>query len=171
MAARSSTCSVLAVDRPEAAKGEIFNAADDECLTIRQTVEICATTLGHEWELVSMPADLARPSWPLLAGPTSHHPVYDTSKLRTLLGYHDVVPARDAVARTARWLVENQPERGGEAEQIIEDPFDYESEDQLIAWWKSAIAHPPALAWSFPPGYGLAYAGPGTSYERPDTRI
>ena len=29
-------------------------------------------------------------------------------------------------------------------------------------------------AWSsrrFPPGYGLAYAGPGTSYQRPDTRI
>ena len=162
---------LLAVDQPDVAKGEIFNAADDECLTIRQTVEICADALGHEWELVSMPAELARPAWPLLAGPTSHHRVYDTAKLRTLLGYRDMVSARDAVAHTARWLVENQPERGGQTEQIIEDPFDYENEDRLIAWWRSAVADPPVLDWSFPPGYGLAYAGPGTSYQRPDTRI
>jgi len=162
---------LLAVDQPGQAKGEIFNAADDECLTIRQVVEICATELDHEWELISMPADLARPAWPLLAGPTSHHRLYDTSKLRTRLGYRDVVPAREAVARTARWLADNPPERGGQTEQIIEDPFDYENEDLLIGWWRTAVARPPELAWRFPPGYGLAYAGPGTSYQRPDTRI
>lgn len=162
---------VLAVDRPEAAKGEIFNAADDECLTIRQVVEICAAELDHDWELVSMPAALARPSWPLLAGPSSHHRLYDTSKLRTLLGYADVVPAREAVARTARWLADHPPEAGGQTERIIEDPFDYPNEDRLIDWWKTAIADAPDLDWTFPPGYGLAYAGPGTSYQRPDTRI
>ena len=162
---------LLAVDQPDAAKGEIFNAADDECLSIRQTIEICAAALGHEWELVSMPAELARPSWPLLAGPTSHHRVFDTAKLRERLGYRDVVPAREAVARTARWLVEHPPEPGGQTEQIIEDPFDYPNEDRLIAWWTQAVAEPPALDWTFPPGYGLAYAGPGTSYLRPDTRI
>ena len=162
---------LLAVDQPDAAKGQLFNAADDECLTIRQTVEICAAELAHDWELVSMPADLARPAWPLLAGPTSHHRVYDTSKLRTLLGYRDVVPAREAVARTARWLADNPPDYGGQAERIIEDPFDYENEDRLIAWWRTATADPPSIDWTFNPGYGLAYAGPGTSYERPDTRI
>jgi hypothetical protein len=118
-----------------------------------------------------MPADLARPAWPLLAGPTSHHRLYDTSKLRTRLGYRDVVPAREAVAQTARWLADNPPERGGQTEQIIEDPFDYENEDLLIEWWRTVVARPPELAWRFPPGYGLAYAGPGTSYQRPDTRI
>lgn len=162
---------LLAVDQPDAAKGEIFNAADDECLTIRQTIEVCAEALDHEWELVSMPAELARPAWPLLAGPTSHHRVYDTSKLQTLLGYRDVVPAREAVARTARWLAENPCEYGGQAERIVEDPFDYDNEDRLVAWWRAAIAAPPELEWTFNPGYGLAYAGPGTSYQRPDTRI
>ena len=162
---------LLAVDQPERSKGEIFNAADDECLTIRQVVEICATELGHDWELISMPAELARPSWPLLAGPTSHHRLYDTEKLRTLLGYRDVVPAREAVARTARWLADNPPDRSGQTERIIEDPFDYDNEDRLIAWWRSATDDAPDLDWRFPPGYGLAYAGPGTSYQRPDTRI
>ena len=109
-------------------------------------VEICATELDHEWELISMPADLARPAWLLLAGPTSHHRLYDTSKLRTRLGYRDVVPAREAVARTARWLADNPPERGGQTEQIIEDPFDYENEDLLIEWWRTAVARPPELA-------------------------
>ena len=162
---------LLAVDQPEAAKGEIFNVADDECLSLRQVVEICAAALGHDWELISMPAALARPAWPLLAGPSSHHRLYDTSKLRSRLGYADVVPAREAVARTARWLAEHPPPAGGQTEQIIEDPFDYQNEDRLIAWWQNAIADPPALDWSFAPGYGLAYAGPGTSYRRPDTRI
>ncbi len=162
---------LLAVDQPERAKGQLFNAADEEILTLRQVVEICATALDHEWDLVSMPAEMARPAWPMLAGPTSHHRVFDTSRLRHLLGYRDVVPAREAIARTARWWAENPPPPGGETERILEDPFDYPNEDRLIAWWRSAIAEPPMLDWTFPPGYGLSYAGPGTSYQRPDTRI
>ncbi len=162
---------LLALDQPEAAKGRLFHAADSETLSIRQVVEICAAALGHEWELVSMPAELARPAWPLLAGPTSHHRVFDTTALRTVLGYADVVPAREAVALTARWWAQNPPPPGGETEQILEDPFDYEGEDRLITWWREAIAEPPLIDWSFPPGYGLSYSGPGTSYLRPDTRI
>ena len=74
-------------------------------------------------------------------------------------------------ARTARWLAENPHPPGDIVERIMEDPFDYDNEDRLIAWWKAATAEPPALEWSTPPGYGLSYSGPGTSYERPDTRI
>jgi len=162
---------LLAVDQPDQAKGQIFNAADDECLTLRQVVEICADALGHDWELISMPAALARPSWPLLTQPTSHHRVFDTAKLRQRLGYRDVVPAREAVARTARWWAENPPDDGGETEQILEDPFDYPNEDRLIAWWREVLTNQPSIAWKWPPGYGLAYAGPGTSYQREDRRI
>jgi nucleoside-diphosphate-sugar epimerase len=162
---------LLAVDQPEQAKGEVFNAADDECLTLRQVAEICAATLGHDWELISIPAPLARPSWPLLTQPTSHHRVFDTAKLRHRLGYRDKVPARDAVARTAHWWAEHPPEDGGQTEQILEDPFDYPNEDRLVAWWRRVIADQPVIDWKWPPGYGLAYAGPGTSYQRDDNRI
>ena len=62
-------------------------------------------------------------------------------------------------------------EARGHVEQALEDPFDYENEDRLISWWKSATATPPDLVWETPPGYGLSYAGPGASYQRPDTRI
>ena len=49
-----------------------------------------------------------------------------------MLGYRDVVPAREAVARTARWLADNPHPPGDIVERIMEDPFDYENEDRLI---------------------------------------
>ena len=103
---------LLAVDQPEASMGEIFNCGDDERLTIRQVAEIISDELDHDWELVGMPADLAVPARPLQMGYRSLHRVMDTAKLRERLGYRDVVPAREAVRRAARWLVENPPERG-----------------------------------------------------------
>jgi len=161
----------LAVDQPEAAAGRVFHAADEELLTVRQVVEICASELDHEWEIVSMPAGLATPARPLMMQPSTHHRAFDIGLLRHVLGYRDVVPARAAVARTARWLADNPHPPGDTVERIMEDPFDYANEDRLITWWKQATGSPPDLDWSTPPGYGLSYAGPGTSYERPDTRI
>ncbi|MDG2028176.1 MAG: NAD-dependent epimerase/dehydratase family protein [Acidimicrobiales bacterium] len=161
----------LAVEQPEAAGGRIFHCGDEELLTVRQVVEICAAELDHEWEIVSMPPELAVPARPLMMQPSTHHRAFDISDLRHVLGYRDVVSAREAVARTARWLAENPHPPGDIVERIMEDPFDYENEDRLIAWWKQATATPPELEWPTMPGYGLSFAGPGTSYQRPDTRI
>ncbi|HEY3713461.1 MAG TPA: NAD-dependent epimerase/dehydratase family protein [Jatrophihabitantaceae bacterium] len=160
-----------AVDRPDAAKGEIFNCGDDEKLTVRQVVEIITDELGHEWELVSMPADLAVPARPLMMNYRTTHRMVDTAKLRDRLGYRDVVPARRAVRLAARWLVENRPELGGYEETALQDPFDYAAEDRLVGWWRAAIAEPPDLGYDELPGYGKSYAGPGTRYVRPTTRI
>ena len=55
------------------------------------------------------------------------------AKLERDLGYRDVVPPREALVRTARWLCENRPAPGGAEEQILEDPFDYAAEDALVA--------------------------------------
>ena len=162
---------LLAVDQPDASMGQVFNAGDDERLTIRQVAEIITAELAHDWELIGMPADLAVPARPLQMGYRSTHRVLDTSKLRERLGYRDVVPARKAVRLAVRWLVENQPERGGYEETALQDPFDYAAEDRLVAWWKAAVADPPALGYDEQPGYGKSYAGPGTRHVRADTRI
>ncbi|MEZ5165408.1 MAG: hypothetical protein R2695_02585 [Acidimicrobiales bacterium] len=67
---------------------------DEEILTVRQVVEICAAELDHQWEIVSMPADLAVPARPLMMQPSTHHRAFDISALRHTLGYRDdVVPA------------------------------------------------------------------------------
>lgn len=152
---------LLAVDRPDAARGQIYNCGDEEVLTIRQVAEIVATELGHEWEIIDMPWSLATPARPLVGQPHTTHRVYDLGKLRHELGYRDVVPAREAVARTARWLVDHPPERGGVEEHVLQDPFDYTAEDALIASWKRALEGLPQVEFTPEPGYTLAYSGPG----------
>lgn len=162
---------LLAADHPETSMGEVFNCGDDETLTLRQVAELITNELGHHWELLALPAELAVPARPLLMGASTTHRLLDTAKARERLGYRDVVPARQAVRRTARWLAEHRPEPGGLEETVLEDPFDYAAEDRLAAWWRDTVGNPPDLGYAEPPGYGKAYSGPGASRVRTDTRI
>lgn len=152
---------LLGVDRPDDAAGQVFNCGDDEVLSVRQVVELCATALDRELEPVSMPFEVAVPARPLVMQPQPTHRVLDTGKLRRLLGYRDVVPAREAVGRTARWLAANPIERGAVEELVLTDPFDYEAEDRLMAAWDSALACLPEIPFASTPGWGHAYSGPG----------
>lgn len=160
---------LLAVDRPERSSGRLYNAGDEEVLSIRQVVELIAAALGADLDIVSMPWDLAVPARPLLAQPSPTHRVLDIGRLRADLGYHDVVPARTAIGLTARWLAENRPEPGGMEETVLTDPFDYDAEDRLVGAWLTARSATAAVAQETfgaagepgAPGYGLAYSGPG----------
>ena len=108
-----------------------------------------------------MPWHLATPARPLVAKPFTTHRVFDLGKLKHELGYRDVVAPAEGLARTARWLNGNQPERGGMTEQILQDPFDYTAEDELIERWQRALASVRLPAWQEEPGFGMAYSGPG----------
>lgn len=152
---------LLGVDQAEAAAGQIYNCADEEVLSVRQVVELIATELEHDWEIVSMPWELALPARPLVSQPLPTHRVLDLGKLRHELGYRDVVPARKAITDYARCLVEMQPEPGGTEERVLQDPFDYAAEDKLIAAWKKALAGMPEIEYEVEPGYTLSYSGPG----------
>jgi nucleoside-diphosphate-sugar epimerase len=152
---------LLAVDQPGAAAGQIYNCGDETVLSLRQVVEIIAQHLDHEWEIVSMPWSLALPARPLVGQPLTTHRVLDLGKLRSELGYRDVVPAREALGRTARWLIEHRPEPGGIEETVLQDPFDYGAEDRLIAAWRDALASMSEVEFETRPGYTLAYSGPG----------
>jgi nucleoside-diphosphate-sugar epimerase len=151
---------LLAVDRPEATAGEIFHCGDEEVLTLRQVVEIVAGALGHRFEIVSMPWELAVPARPLLAQPAPTHRVLDLAKLRHRLGYRDVVPAREALARTARWLAAHPPAPGGPEETVLQDPFDYAAEDALVEAWRRALSALPEVRFAREPGYTMGYSGP-----------
>jgi nucleoside-diphosphate-sugar epimerase len=152
---------LLAYDRPDASRGAIFHVGDDEVLSVRQVVDLIAGALGHRFEVVSMPYDLALPARPLLAQPRPTHRVLDLGAARTALGYRDLVPARAALGLTARWLADHPPERGGVEEQVLTDPFDYPAEDALIASWEAARQAVRVPRFDPEPGYGLAYSGPG----------
>jgi nucleoside-diphosphate-sugar epimerase len=157
---------LLGVEHPERSGGTIFNAADEEVLTVRQVVELCARALDVELEIVSMPYDLAVPAWPLLAQPLPTHRVLDLTRLHHQLGHRDVVPARIALPRTAQWLAEHPPARGATEETVLTDPFDYPAEDALMDSWLAARATVVVPEFPVAPGWGLAYSGP---HGRPRT--
>lgn len=154
---------LLAVDRPKVAAGQIYNCGDQEVLTIAQVAQVIAQGLGHAWEIVSLPWEIAWPARPLVAQPWTTHRIVSLAKLESELGYRDVVAPREALVRTARWLVANRPAPGGIEEQVLQDPFDYAAEDALVAQWRVARAsiEEPKWAGGEAPGYGLAYSGPG----------
>jgi len=153
---------LLAADVPAAVAGQVCNVGDEEVLTVRQVIEVVAAALGHRFEIVSMPYDLAIPARPLLAQPLPTHRVLDLTRARRDLGYRDVVPARSAVAETARWLAAHPPARGDTEEAVLTDTFDYVAEDRLVdAWTAARGAVEEAISFTPEPAYGLAYSGPG----------
>ena len=101
-------------------------------------------------------------SFRLVGQPLPTHRVYDLSALKMDLGYRDLVPAREAVAITARWLSENRPEPGGREEAALADPFEYDTEDRLIAEWKKLCDAMPEIEWQREPELNLSYSGPGS---------
>ena len=152
---------LLAVDRPDAAAGRVYNVGDEEVLSIAQVIVLAAAALGVEMELVSLPHELAVPARPLMAQPLPTHRVLDLTRIRSELGYRDVVPAREAVGLTACWLAENPPGPDAPEARVLGDPFDYPAEDALMDAWAGAVATVPEIEFHPAPSYGSAYSGPG----------
>ena len=47
-----------------------------------------------------------------------------------------------------QWYLKNQPERGGEIEKRLQDPFDYAGEDRLIAVFKESMQRMAAVPFN-----------------------
>eukprot|EP00947_MAST-08B_sp_MAST-8B-sp1_P003401 g3401.t1 len=135
---------LLAVDRPGQSKGQIFNAFETQVPTMKQWILIIARALGRpDFRVFELPTELAVPSRPLTPGfeddlppPGGTRGVFTNHKGRALLGYTDVVPVVEAISRTARWLA--RPENHVDAKVsrgILQDPFNYRAEDELLAAW------------------------------------
>jgi nucleoside-diphosphate-sugar epimerase len=124
---------LLAVDQPQASAGQAYNCGDEIQFTMRQLVEVIAHVMNHELEIVSVPGGV-----PFRTGAMTphHHGMVDLFKLKHQLGYRDVVGTLGAVTRTIQWYLDHPLERGGDMEQRLLDPFDYEAEDRWIALTK-----------------------------------
>lgn len=155
---------LCAVDRPDAGAGRIYNVTDTRALTLRQVAEVVADEVGHRFEFVSMPYELAAVSRPLVMHWSSGHRVVSTTSLQRDLGYRDVVEPEEGLRRTVRWLVANPP--SPEAEARLQDPFDYAAEDELIERWRAVTDSFEMPTFRTEPGYGAAYYG---RYPNPAT--
>lgn len=126
---------VLACEH-EAAGGRVFNAVDNTTYPIRDAIRIAGAALNHEFEVVGISHPLAHA---LARGyaPTASRQL-STAPQKALLGYEDVVPPEEAIARTVRWLAAHQDSLAGDQRVGgAVNPYAYDVEDQLIASFKS----------------------------------
>jgi len=151
---------LLAIDQPQSA-GQTYNVADERYLTLKEKVNLIAKILGHQWEVVEAQHPWAEAIASSYARPSFHF-MFDITKIRTELGYRDVVPTAEAVRRTVTWLVENHPSVINErVEELLGDSYDYAFEDRFIAAYRE---HMDTLSASLPPippppSYEYAYRG------------
>jgi nucleoside-diphosphate-sugar epimerase len=132
---------LLAVDKPRESAGQIYNIRDERQYTQRQQVEFIARHLRHEWEVIEVPPALAHRVYKGGAAPMPPAVLeFDIAKVKVHLGYRDLVAPADGLAATVDWLVANPPERGGEIERQLGDPFAYAAEDELVAACASGYA-------------------------------
>ncbi|RPI40192.1 MAG: NAD-dependent epimerase/dehydratase family protein, partial [Betaproteobacteria bacterium] len=132
---------LLAVDKPAESSGQIYNIRDEQQYTHRQYVDLIARHLQHEWEVVEVPPALAHRVYKGgSAVPREGIIEFDITKIKTQLGYRDVVAPAQALVESVDWLVANRPEPGGEIERQLGDPFAYAAEDALIAACRHAYA-------------------------------
>lgn len=138
-AARNAAHALMCiVDQPDVAAGQSYNIADDDQFTVRQWAEVVAGLAGGGLEFVGVPSLLTPSSLNEFLAPTSRpHMIVDASKIRTQLGYRDVVTAEDALRETVEWLQENEPTP--EAYPVYTGRFDYDLEDRLLDVYARAV--------------------------------
>jgi nucleoside-diphosphate-sugar epimerase len=163
---------LLAIDRPEVAAGRTFIVTDEHSYTQRQRVEFISHYLQHELRIVDLPYEVATPSHPLLQN-TQDHRLITSARIRSDLGYVDVVDQATALERTVEWLVGLSGEALAELERQLGDPFDYAKEDELERVWTAALADLQAVGHEVPE-YAHPYRHPHVPNEdwvRPTERI
>ena len=129
---------MLAVDKPDVAAGQIYNCGDERQLSLRQVIEVIGRALGHEMVTISVPDSFKSSARALSMAGDTHHRIMDLYKIKSELGYRDLIPAEEAIAQTARWYVDHPPEAGGEIEQRLQDQFNYVAEDMLVELLRDA---------------------------------
>ncbi|HSV84029.1 MAG TPA: hypothetical protein VLK85_32925 [Ramlibacter sp.] len=149
-AANAAHAVLLAVDRPGVSAGQKYVVQDSSIYTMRQRIEAIAAMLGHAFEFVDMPWELAAPCHVLWRRMRECR-LRDTAKIRRELGYEDLVDPYSGLRQSVEWLLAAPPELRAEQERQLGDPFDYEREDMLIRQWQSTAESIPWTAYPLPP--------------------
>lgn len=169
-AANMAHAVLLAVDKPQASAGQIYNCGDEQTLTLHQVVEVISKEMNHQWEMVGIPNAVAIPSRPYAFQESSHHRLMDLFKIKTELGYRDMISPEEGLKRTVHWLLANRPRPGDEVEQRLLDPFDYAGEDRLIAAFKEGMQRMAAVPFNIDTTRPHPYAHPKEPGQERDHR-
>ena len=135
---------LLAAQQPEAAAGQVYNCGDERQLTLAQWVEVVGEAMDSSIEIVGVPDRYAYPARSLMMfyGPAKHQ-MFDLYKLKSELGYRDLVDPVEALRRTVRWYRDNPPDVPEKfAADLAEN---YRMEDDIVPVYREACAKLAAL--------------------------
>ncbi len=147
---------LLAIDNPKSIGGT-YNVADEKTYSLRDFIALTVKALGASVELVNVGHPMA---FNLAQGYMTppYHLMFDVSKTVYELGYHDVFPIPQAVARSAQWLLDNRSLFDGKKATGTGDPLAYDLEDRLIDVYGKAMNTITVSLPEPPPVQGHVYA-------------
>lgn len=132
---------LLAVDKPDASAGKIYNCTDEQSVTVGQWIQMIGRCMDWEFEICGVPDAFAYTLRKLMPLDTSahHHQVIDIFQIKHDLGYCDVVPMNEAIPRTVKWLLEHDSDNDGKP-MISPDLLNYSLEDELLGIYNESFA-------------------------------
>jgi hypothetical protein len=154
---------LCAFDRPDDCEGESYNVGDDRQFDYQMVAQIVADELDHEWDILSFPHELARPGYPLLQNHSPTHRLVDTAKIREQVGYRDRYDPETMLRETVRWQrghFEGRADVEAAMQELLQDPFDYAAEDELVAAYRDFAKRCALVQFEREPGYTYGYYGP-----------
>jgi nucleoside-diphosphate-sugar epimerase len=159
---------LLSVQQPDASAGQIYNCADEVQLTMAQWISVIAQTMDGALEIVGVPDRYAHSAREFISfnGPSDHQ-LFDLFKIKSELGYRDLVPAVTAMAETVRWYLDNPPKETEEAAAKLANA--YRLEDEIVKIQLAANEQLAAIDYT-PPAVHHPYPHPKEPGLRRDHR-
>lgn len=108
------------------ARGRIYNVGEPYAFSEEEWTGKIAEASRWNGRIVTLPSDRT-PAHLQFPGNTAQHWIADTSRIRRELGYREIVPLDEAIARTIEW------ERANPPAQIDPAQYDYVTEDRALS--------------------------------------
>ena len=108
------------------AAGETYNVAEEQAFSELEWAKSIAAQARWQGELIVLPRQHV-PKHLVQPGNTAQHWVASSQRIRSELGYREIVSAEEAMRRTIAW------ERGHPPAEISPQQFDYAAEDAVLA--------------------------------------
>jgi nucleoside-diphosphate-sugar epimerase len=114
----------------ERASGRVYNVCEPTAFSELEWAKRVGAIAEWHGDFVVLPHDKS-PKHLLMPGNTAQHVVVSSDRIRSELGYHELVPLDQAIKRTIAWEREHPP-----TDPIAQ--FDYPAEDEALSSFKAA---------------------------------
>lgn len=149
----------LVLEKSMVSAGQIYHAADSQQYDQREWIEMVAAVMDYRFRFVDIPHAISPLGWSAIpmAGEYTwrrsadveqgrlRHQLVANEKAKRDLGYEDVVTPQAWIGETVRHWLMHPPVLDGLSGRFGARDFDYQAEDQLIAYWERVCSSAPQV--------------------------